>query len=455
MLRTPGEEGRVGRARGSSSNLTLAALVVVAALSGLAAACGGKGKESARGPGRQGPIAADSDRFPHDLHTSNDPTIRGFLGRGLQCADCHPAEAVRAGKVARPGSNQHFPCDVCHKDEFYKPPGAFCRNCHASIDPTKKGANELQPYPERGLKKVLAAVFSHKQHLDRAGMDAKVGFHVECSDCHKREASSRDPQLPTHAACARCHSQKLAAQSKLTMDSCSTCHLQRNLDLARGRVLITDDLIFAHATHEVDAAGEPIPCQTCHDQIPNSRSAEDVSVPAMQRCATCHEDATRTPERVRIANCGVCHTQITAGVAPRNHLTGGSVPENHTIAFRKDHGEAAAAPDARCVYCHTGLSGSSKDSCFQCHTTWAPRDHNLGWRDDTHGREAATDRDRCAVCHTADFCTACHAIPPRSHQPMGQFRLGGHAEIARFDTRSCFACHTFEATCSQCHRSKR
>ena len=85
--------------------------------------------------------AADSDRFPHDLHTSDDPTIRGFQGRGLACADCHPAEAVAQGKIARPGANQHFPCDVCHKDEFYKAPGAFCRNCHASVDPTKKGAN--------------------------------------------------------------------------------------------------------------------------------------------------------------------------------------------------------------------------------------------------------------------------------------------------------------------------
>jgi hypothetical protein len=450
MLRTPGEDGRALRARGSSSKLPLAALGLLALV-----ACGPKSADGPRGPGRTGPIAADSDRFPHDLHTSNDPTIRGFLGRGLQCADCHPAEAVREGKVARPGSNQHFPCDVCHKDEFYKPPGAFCRNCHVSIDPTQKGANQLQPYPERGLKRVLAAVFSHKLHLDRGGMEGKVGFHVDCVDCHKREATSRDPQLPTHAACARCHAQKQAAQAKLVMDNCAGCHLQRNVDLKRGRVLYTDDLVFAHADHEVDAAGDQIECRTCHDQIPDSRSAEDVSVPAMQRCAICHEDATRTPERVRIANCGVCHKQITAGVAPRNHLTGGSVPENHTLAFRKDHGEAAAAKDARCAYCHTGLSGSPKDTCFECHQTWAPKDHNLGWRDDTHGREATVERDRCAVCHTSEFCTACHSIPPRSHQPLGQFRTGGHAEIARFDTRSCFACHTFESTCSQCHRSQR
>ena len=454
MLQPPGEGGRAD-ARGLSFSLTPGArTALLGVVLVMAAACGGKA-EVAHGPSRQGPIAADSDRFPHDLHTSNDPTIRNFEGRGLGCADCHPAQAVCEGKVARPGSNQHYPCDVCHKAEFYKPPGAFCRNCHAAIDPTTRGANTLQPYPERGTKHVLAAVFSHKLHMDKGDMEAKVGFHVDCGDCHKREPTSRDPQLPQHAQCARCHQQKSAAQAKLTMDNCAVCHLQRNVDLARGRVFITGDLIFAHKDHEVDASSEPIACATCHDQIASSRSSEDAAVPAMQRCATCHEDATKTPERVRIANCGVCHQQITAGVAPRNHLTGGSVPENHTLAFRKDHGEAAAAKDARCAYCHTGLSGSPRDTCNECHTVWAPKDHNLGWRDDTHGREASSDRDRCAVCHTSEFCTACHAIPPRSHQPLGQFRQGGHAEIARFDTRSCFACHTFEATCSQCHRSRR
>jgi hypothetical protein len=443
-MRAPG--GKTGAGLG-----LLVGLGIAIWLSG----CGQKTTAAVTGQVRSGPIAADSDRFPHQLHTGNDPTIRAFEGRGLACADCHPAEAVRQGKVARPGSNNHFPCDVCHKDEFYKPPGAFCRNCHESVDPTTRGAVVMQPYPERGLKRVLAAAFSHKLHLDKDGMEAKVGHHLDCGDCHKRDPQSRDPVLPQHAQCAPCHSAEKAAQAKLDMVNCEGCHPTRNVPLDRGRVLYTDDLIFAHADHEVDNSGEEIGCRTCHDQIPNSLSAEDVSVPAMQRCAICHEDTSRTPDRVRIANCGVCHKTITAGVAPRNHLSGGSVPENHTIAFRKDHGEAAGAKDARCAFCHTGLSGSSRDTCFECHQTWAPRDHNLGWKDDAHGQEAIVDRDRCAQCHTAEYCTACHSLPPRSHQPLGDFRLGGHAEAARYDLRSCFACHTFEATCSQCHRSVR
>src|SRR5688500_7918981 len=144
----------------------LAIAVVLVVLAG----CRSRAAEPVRGPAREGPIAADSDRFPHALHTGNDPTVRGFQGRGLGCADCH-------------------------SDESYKPPGAFCRNCHVELDPARKGASPLQPYPERGLKRVLASVFSHRLHLDAPAMEQKVGFHVDCADCHTRQATSRDPEL--------------------------------------------------------------------------------------------------------------------------------------------------------------------------------------------------------------------------------------------------------------------
>lgn len=422
-----------------------------------AVACSRPAEAPRAAPG--GPVAADSDRFPHGLHTGDDPRIRAFAGgRGLGCVDCHLATLVAAGQAARPGMDQHAPCDVCHKDEFYRPPGVFCRNCHERVDPTRPAASPLAPYPERGAQHVLASRFSHALHLDADRLDAKVGFHVDCVDCHERDAASRDPLVPGHAQCARCHEREPAAKSKLAMTDCAACHPQRQVELTRGRKFIVGDLIFAHATHEVDRAGEAIACRTCHDQVVGSRAAEDQDVPSMQRCATCHEDADRTPERVRIEQCSVCHQRITAGGAPRNHMVAaaaGGVPEDHTIAFRTDHAAQASAPDARCAYCHTGLSGSPRDTCSECHSRWAPRDHTLSFKDEDHGRESMVDRERCATCHTADFCTACHARPPRSHQPLAEFRRGGHADAARFLLQTCFACHTFESTCSDCHRGRR
>src|SRR5688572_17075879 len=91
--------------------------------------------------GASKPPPVDTDRFPHAKHTGE---IKNSQGKALGCADCHDAASVLAGKVSRPGTNQHAPCDDCHKDEFAKPPGKLCKNCHTSVDPFVKGASPLE-----------------------------------------------------------------------------------------------------------------------------------------------------------------------------------------------------------------------------------------------------------------------------------------------------------------------
>lgn len=421
----------------------------------VAFSCSGRSKSS-KAPASQESIAANSDRFPHELHTAKKgglAPIVGYKGRGLECADCHPAEDVEAGKAPRPGGDQHAPCDECHRDEFYKPPGAFCRVCHVKVDLTKEDATKMHRFPARGSKRVLASNFSHQAHLDVDEMESRVGFHVSCDDCHSRDKKTGDPLLPRHDACARCHQGK--AKTTLAMADCAGCHIQDRVSVARGRVMITEGLIFSHGDHVSDRQGASISCDSCHNEIALSQDVKDVSIPKMQECAKCHQDPARTPERVRIARCEVCHEGMVDGNTPRSHLTGSSLPEDHSLEFRTNHAEQAADKDANCKYCHENLSGNSRDSCFQCHEVMRPRDHMLGWRNDSHGREASLNRDRCASCHQADYCTACHSVPPRSHQPLGEFRLGGHAQSARFSLSSCMACHTNEDTCSRCHRSKR
>ena len=415
-------------------------------------ACGSP--RSSTAPSRAiGSIAVDSDRFPHALHTGTRPEIRGWQGRGLGCADCHDAAAVAAGRVARPGTQQHAPCDDCHKAEFEKPPGPLCRVCHTAVDPMHEHASPLQVYPDRGTTQTLGATFSHRLHLDTARMERETSAHVSCTDCHERNAA-RDPLPSGHKACARCHEQSAQVKARLPMENCAGCHVQRNVELRRGRLFITGDLKFAHATHEVDRAGAPVACTTCHAGVGDSSSREDMAVPAMVRCAQCHEDSKRSPERVRMTNCAVCHSQIQEGAPPVDHLVTGGRPADHTLEFRKHHGDAAAAKDANCRFCHTELAGSPEDSCFQCHEVMRPRDHNVMFRDD-HGREAEADGSRCASCHQPETCVACHSVPPRSHTPLAEFRLGGHAQQARFGLTACLTCHTFEDTCARCHRGTR
>lgn len=401
-----------------------------------------------------GAIQVASDRFPHGLHTGDKPEIRGWRGRGLTCGDCHDPRAVRDGKVARPGLDQHAPCDDCHKAEFARPPGLLCKVCHTAVEPRRSGASPLHPYPERGALRTLAATFSHRSHLDAGAMEAATGSHVSCGDCHQRDPDSQDPRLPGHAQCARCHEQSAGGKAALAMERCAGCHPERSVELRRGRIFITGDLRFAHATHVVDRAGAAVGCTTCHTGVEQASSREAMAVPAMERCATCHEDAQKSPDRVRMANCAVCHREITAGVPPANHQVSGTRPSDHTLAFRTLHGEAAAARDSKCRFCHTEVSGAPEDSCFQCHQVMKPRDHSLMFRSD-HGRAVQADGSRCATCHVPESCVACHSVPPRSHTPIGEFRAGGHAEQARFGLTSCLACHTYEDTCSKCHRGVR
>jgi hypothetical protein len=431
--------------------------VVIATLALVACGACGSGRTTtpSRGVGAGGAIEVDTDRFPHGVHTGDRPEIKGWQGRGLGCADCHDAAAVREGRVTRPGADQHAPCDDCHKVEFGKPPGKLCRVCHSAVDPFRKGSSPLQSYPERGTTQTLASTFSHRLHLDRGKMEQASGTHVACSDCHERRADTRDPQVPAHAACARCHEQVAKVKAALPMDRCAGCHPARGVELARGRLVITGDLKFAHATHEKDRSGAEVPCTTCHAGVDQSTSREDMRVPPMVQCTQCHEDGKRSPERVRMSNCAVCHARIESGAPPANHgAQAGARPADHTLEFRKHHGEQAADPDSKCRFCHTEVQGAREDSCFQCHSVMRPQDHNLMFRDD-HGREAQASADRCGSCHAPETCVACHSIPPRSHTPLGEFRLGGHAEQARFGLSACLTCHTYEATCTKCHRGTR
>lgn len=429
---------------------------------GIGAGCGGGRSATApsRAVGVKGSIAVNQDRFPHAKHTGTDPRML-LEGKALTCVSCHAAADVRAGITARPGGavsgpsiQQHAPCDSCHKDEFAKPPGALCRVCHDAVDPTVRGSAKMKRFPEAGIVQALAANFSHRQHLDSGKMESATGHHVACGDCHARDTVSRDPILPSHKQCLTCHENAPAAKAKLAMDNCAGCHPQRDVEIKRGRIFITGDLKFDHKTHETDKAGAPIACNTCHKGVDESSTRDDMAVPAMEKCAQCHEDDHRTPARVRMDKCSVCHENIDSGTPPSNHGVSGALPTDHTLEFRKDHAVQAADKDANCRFCHKELSGRHEDSCFQCHATMRPHDHNLMFRDD-HGREAEADGTKCATCHAPETCAACHSIPPRSHTPIAQFRLGGHAEQARFGLTACLTCHTYETTCAQCHRGGR
>lgn len=393
------------------------------------------------------PAAADVepelDRFPHQRHGQ------------LACTSCHALDAVLRGVPAVPGQDDHAPCDQgqCHQAEFLAEPGKLCAICHDSVAPTQPGQSPLLPYPPRHGQRALASEFSHRQHLDYGAMERKLGFHVSCTDCHPGDDKGA-PGQPDHAVCGRCHAPESAPPGTPAMDGCALCHRPRQRDPSRRRRLITGDLHFRHQNHQSDRRGQPIRCTECHTDSAATASVIAHPVPPTQACVTCHDDPERTPPPMRMRVCESCHTTRARSfqtLAPRSHLPRLERPEDHTLAFRRDHGADARGNAVRCARCHTFMSGSPRDVCDECHQVMRPQDHVVTWREYDHGAAASARADRCATCHTGTFCAECHSRPPRSHLPLAMFRGQGHGVLARINIRACMTCHDPQTMCSACH----
>jgi len=391
---------------------------------------------------------ADQWRFPHASHGD------------LACVECHALADVLTGHPATPGADDHAPCDrdACHRDAFVRAPGPLCATCHDEVDPSGATSTSLAPYPPTYGSRALAATFSHTKHVDYAAMERRVGFHVACTDCHQRAPDERDPRLPGHAECLRCHAAEAAVDGAPTMAECATCHIERKRRPLRYRRLIVGDLQFAHMAHANDRRGEPVRCNTCHDDVAKVSETDAHSPPPTSACVACHDDDRRTPGESRMRICETCHAtrrETFGTLAPRSHLPASERPVNHTLAFRTDHSVEARNSARECARCHTTASGSVRDTCDECHQSMRPRDHTVGWREFDHGPQAATDAQPCVTCHSGGFCVSCHSRPPRSHFPLVDFARASHGDLALGDLRACTVCHDVQRDCIGfgCHGS--
>jgi hypothetical protein len=387
------------------------------------------------------PPTAEPDRFPHPAHAQ------------LACTPCHDSAAALAGVAQMPGQDDHAACDGagCHQAAFMAPPGALCRVCHAAVDPIGAGASPLRTYPAVDGLRSLPSTFSHAAHLDNATVEAAVGFNVGCTDCHEVDAAGL-PATAGHRACVRCHADEVGLTDAPAMSSCAACH-RAGVAARTPRRLIVRDVRFDHGVHRADARGAAIACSTCHQDSRAVATDGRLPKPPLAACVACHDDPDRVPLTKRMRVCETCHASISltfGALAPRSHLPATERPIDHTLAFRKDHGREAA-DGKRCSRCHTQMSGAAESACDECHQTMRPGDHTLMWRETEHGQEAIADRDRCAACHVADACSACHQQRPRSHGPAMSFAGADHGDVARQNPAACVTCHDVGADCLPCH----
>lgn len=240
---------------------------------------------------------------------------------------------------------------------------------------------------------------------------------------------------------------------------------------------------FSHKQHLVDVGAE---CSQCHAGAPTSENANDLMLPKQAQCAECHSAEVES-------DCMFCHT-----VADKYEPY--AAPKREVRFSHKQHIETS---QLECAACHAGIEASEKPSltflplmsscnschndvkvtnaCESCHTqpeTLLPVSHQQANWAKEHKRLVRIEglSNDCAVCHSDNFCQACHAevttqftrgsrtrsvaenrpslsgsqalVKPRVHDLNFVFT---HALDLRSKQADCHSCHNQQTFCTDCH----
>lgn len=275
---------------------------------------------------------------------------------------------------------------------------------------------------------------------------ATVGTSVTVTAAMQRDAQADPFPHADHEGlfpvCAGCHvgvAQGDAATAYPAPAQCAGCH--DGVTEARvaweGPSPRVSNVVFDHVEHAASlvSAGDPsASCESCHSEAGGGRMSVDASE--------------------ELGTCWSCHAHERT-----EHFT-------PAASDRLDTGAAGgAAPDAAsCQACHVPLASSGFPRA-RLEGLPVPADHDvdrfLGF---DHAAAVAADPGRCATCHTADRCTACHvdaglaeiagipAAPEGMEQPVWSARYPVPATHERRSWNALHAVRVDEiANCSTCH----
>jgi len=172
-------------------------------------------------------------------------------------------------------------------------------------------------------------------------------------------------------------------------------------------------------------------CVSCHVRTAHPVPTRGGTLTLMAQCFTCHGEPGQPDAS---AECGVCHP-ADYDLYPSSHAEPTWMP---------DHGAVSASDPRLCEMCHT------EDYCLACHGL--PMPHPEGWVDsiDGHSAVARDRRETCARCHDdqPDMCASCHHI---AYDERRGTWLDQHAlDVNDRGAAVCFECHAPSA-CVECH----
>ncbi len=372
----------------------------------------------AQASGQEKPLKRqEALKFSHKYHQQE---------LGTTCDACHKTAATSelASDKLLPG---HDGCADCHSVDDEEQ----CTTCHFDDAKTRVA---LQP-TDREL------VFSHKFHLEQAGMT--------CETCHKNlnEVEFANAEsMPTMADCNACHNNQ-----KATLE-CVSCHTS-TLTL-RPADHSADFLV----THKNMARIDHEDCAVCHSN---------------NDCSECHEGAsllfTTSGTAVDVQSPKYATTMGTRGLV---------LPRVHELNFRFTHPLQATGRASECAVCH-----EARSFCQDCHESegvdvaakplwhggpdWGALAGVVGSGGGRHAELAKRDIESCAGCHSTEgddpTCLLCHTdfdgikgTNPKTHESGFANRFDAGSNFHDDASALCYSCHTNtnqfgNGFCGYCH----
>jgi hypothetical protein len=321
-----------------------------------------------------------------------------FVGRSVQCADCHQEALKQARTSADPAIPDHQApafaagCDQCHRATIWQ---------QATFDHGVVG------FPLTGAHRALSCDQCHKGGQVLA----------DCVSCHQ---SDYDTAIPNHR------------QANFPTD-CAQCHGTRAWNTPYDHSRTRFPLTGAHRA---------LSCDQCH--------GDGVFAGKLTSCVSCHGpggiddrySTTTAPAHASAgftADCSGCHNTTDFLTTTWSHPTS---------PFRLTGAHTAIALD--CTRCHISGYGSTRSTCESCHGPGALDDQ---WTATNPSHAALGWPQTCTTCHSGSASATDWSqgvtLPQQYHTQFDPNHQGARGV--------CSQCHNSTnyslSTCSNHHHS--
>jgi len=269
-------------------------------------------------PLREGEKDPGTIRLNHSVHMKAG--LRGPNGQlvNMECSDCHrtPADAQRpwhyseAGLKPPPRQDHEFDLPNPDTDRAHMEPPAYARTCFACH--TLEFDTHIKEYAPHDKPEVV-----HKFIIDR--LKEYIARHPEAL----RQTRSDDRYIPGQTSIHVAHTTPSEwvemhtkdAEQILFRKTCKLCHQMdyRSADgtltpqalpkVVESRITLRwfPKSVFSHQAHMT------VTCESCHAKALTSTQTEDILLPGIKTCQTCHNGRPNV-EGVSENGCFLCHT---------------------------------------------------------------------------------------------------------------------------------------------------